>query len=223
MKIEIKAMSHVYGIESPWEISRMTTNHTAKEVEIHVICTDASVLRCSKCDQVCPVYDRRPRRWRHLDTGEYRTFVVTEIARVQCSDHGVRTVLVPWASAKARVTFAYESLVIAWLKETSVSAVARLMGVSWNTIDGIKQRAVQRGLARRAEQSSTHICVDETSFRKRHDCVTIVSDPKTGRGCSNISWLKERDVRFQDNDLQVHGNVRACKPRLSVVGCWGSA
>ncbi len=125
---ELKEVRHAYGIDSPWEISRMTLDRETKEMEVHVICTDASVLRCPKCDQVCSLYDRRPRRWRHLDTGKYRTFVVTEIARVQCSDHGVRTVLVPWASASARVTFAYEALVIDWLKETSVSAVARLMG-----------------------------------------------------------------------------------------------
>ena len=156
----------------------MTMNRAAKEVEIHVICMDTSTLWCPKCDQVCSVYDRRPRRWR---ARKYRTFVVAEVARVQCSDHGVRTVSVPWASTNARVTFAYEALVIDWLKETSVSAVARLMGVRWNTIDGIMQRAVHRGLARRAELSPTHICVDETSFRKRHDYVIIVSDPKMRR------------------------------------------
>ncbi|MCY4673256.1 MAG: transposase [Bacteroidetes bacterium] len=43
------------------------------------------------------------------------------------------------------------------------------------------QRAVNRGLARSAAPSPAHICVDETSFRKRHNYVTIVSDPKTGK------------------------------------------
>ena len=38
------------------------------------------------------------------------------------------------------------------------------------------QRAVQRGLERRAEMQPAHIGVDETSFRKRHDYVTVVSD-----------------------------------------------
>ncbi len=69
---EIKEVRHAYRIESPWEISRMTLERETKEMEVHVICTDASVLRCPKCDQVCSLYDRRPRRWRHLDTGEYR-------------------------------------------------------------------------------------------------------------------------------------------------------
>ena len=48
----------------------------------------------------------------------------------------------------SRFTAGFETLVIDWLQEASVSAVSRLMGVSWNAIDGIMQRAVQRGLAR---------------------------------------------------------------------------
>ncbi len=49
-------------------------------------------------------------------------------------------------------------------------------GLSWNAIDRIMQRAVGRGLARRTVMQPEHIGVDETSFRKRHDYVTVVSD-----------------------------------------------
>jgi transposase len=38
------------------------------------------------------------------------------------------------------------------------------------------QRAVDRGLRRRTVMKSEHIGVDETSFRKRHDYVTVVSE-----------------------------------------------
>ncbi len=55
----------------------------------------------------------------------------------------------------------FEALVIDWLKEASISAVSRLMGLSWNAIDGIMQRAVKRGLARRKEISPTRIGIDE--------------------------------------------------------------
>ncbi|MCU7880757.1 MAG: transposase, partial [Candidatus Thiodiazotropha sp. (ex Lucinoma aequizonata)] len=47
-------------------------------------------------------------------------------------------------------------------------------------LHGIMQRAVKRGLACRGEINPTHIGVDETAFRKRHDYVTIVSDQDTG-------------------------------------------
>ena len=50
------------------------------------------------------------------------------------------------------------------------------MGLSWDEVDGIMQRAVQRGLERREVQAPQRIGVDETSFQKRHEYVTVVND-----------------------------------------------
>ncbi len=74
----------------------------------------------------------------------------------------------------------FEVLVIDWLKEASISAVSRLMGLSWSAIGGIIQRAVKRGLARRKEISPTRIGIDETVFKKRHDYVAVLSDQDAG-------------------------------------------
>jgi len=72
-----------------------------------------------------------------------------------------------------------EALVIDWLKEASIKAVSRLVGLTWDQIDGVMQRAVRRGLARRGAMRPTGIGVDETSFQKRHEYVTIVTDHET--------------------------------------------
>lgn len=63
---------------------------------------------------------------------------------------------------------------------TITLAVSRLMKLSWNAIDGIMQSAVERGLSRREEVSVAHPGIDETSFRKRHDYVTVVTDQQAG-------------------------------------------
>ncbi len=69
---------------------------------------------------------------------------------------------------------------IDWLKEASIQAVSRQLKLSWNAIDGIMQRAVKRGLSRRAALSPKQIGIDETAFKKRHDYVTIISDHVEG-------------------------------------------
>ncbi len=69
---------------------------------------------------------------------------------------------------------------IDWLKEASISAVSRLMGLNWNAIDGIMQQAVKRGLTRRTEISPTCIGVDEMAFKKHHDYVTVSSGRDAG-------------------------------------------
>jgi len=73
-----------------------------------------------------------------------------------------------------------EALVIDWLKEASNAAVSCLMGLSWNAIEGIMQRVVERRLSRRKARCVTESGIDETAFDKRHAYVTIVSDQDTG-------------------------------------------
>ncbi len=104
MSVEFNEINAVYGIVSPWRISKITTDTADYEVFLHVCCEDESGLTCPVCDRVCPVYDRRARKWRHLDTGTYRTYVVTDLPRVKCPDHGLRTIAVPWADRSARMS-----------------------------------------------------------------------------------------------------------------------
>ncbi|MCP4377369.1 MAG: ISL3 family transposase [bacterium] len=172
--------ARILGIESPWQVSGVELSMSEGEVAVQVERKRGAKSCCPSCGKQSPGYDSRRRRWRHLDTCQYKTILVAEVPRVRCEEHGVVTVSVPWAEPGSGFTALFEALVIDWLKEASISAVSRLMGVSWNAIDGIMQRAVERGLSRREAVFPTWIGVDETAFRKRHDYVTVVSDQEGG-------------------------------------------
>ena len=81
-----------------------------------------------------------------LDTCQYRTILHADPPRSQCPTHGVRVVKLPWAEPSSRFTALFESLAIAWLKAASQKAVADQLGLSWDEIHGIMERAVKRGL-----------------------------------------------------------------------------
>ena len=59
----------------------------------------------------------------------------------------------------------FEALAIDWLKQASMSAVAKHLRISWDKAAGIQSRTAQRGLARRAQVAPKHVGVDETSFQ----------------------------------------------------------
>lgn len=185
--------TQILGIRSPWQVADIELSVEAGEVKVYVERAPGTERRCPKCGTVCPGYDSRRRQWRHLDTCQFKTLLVADVPRVECPEHGVVTVDVPWSEPGSGFTALFEALVIDWLREASVAAVSRRLGLSWNAIDGILQRAVQRGLARRAEVAPTRIGVDETSFRKRHDYVTVVSDQDSG------TVLHVADDRGQDS------------------------
>lgn len=168
----------ILGIQSPWTVVEVDLSVDAGEVTVHVGQEARTQQRCPHCGSPCSGYDKRQRRWRHLDTCQFKTVLVAEVPRVNCPEHGVVTVVVPWAESGSGFTALYEALVIDWLKEASIQAVSRQLSLSWNAIDGIMQRAVKRGMRRRQTESVRDLGVDETSFKKGHDYVTIVSDGK---------------------------------------------
>jgi transposase len=170
----------VLRLDAPWFVAAVELNESSQDVEVFVEAEAGSRMPCPECSLESGVHDHRERRWRHLDTCEYRTTIVAQVPRVHCREHGVRQVTVPWGEPGSRFTAAFEALAIGWLLEANVSAVARRLRLSWDQVDGIMQRAVQRGLERRAELAPTRIGVDETSFQKRHEYVTVVTDLVSG-------------------------------------------
>jgi transposase len=169
----------ILGVTAPWKVTRVTPAVEEGEIVVHVEAGPGARLTCPECKTSASRHDHRVRRWRHLPTCQYRTILEVRVPRVRCPEHGVRQVAVPWAEENSSFTALLEALVISWLREASVSAVADLMDLTWDQVDGIMQRAVRRGLARRAELEPARIGIDETSFQKRHEYVTVVTDLDT--------------------------------------------
>jgi len=137
--------AQILGIESPWQVRDVELHLKEGEVVVHVELEPGAHLVCPHCGKPAPRYDKRTRRWRHLDTCQYRTVLSAEVPRIECSEHGVSLIRVPWAEPGSRYTALFEALVIDWLQEAPAGAVSRRLGVSWNAIDGIMQRASAGG------------------------------------------------------------------------------
>lgn len=165
----------ILGITPPWSVENVELSTAKREVLIHLANLERQ-LPCPECGKECRRHDGRSRRWRHLDTCQFATILVAEVPRISCEEHGVLQVRVPWAEPGSGFTALFEVFVINWLKVASLSAVAELCGLSWKAVDGIQQRAVARGLQRRQPHLPQRLGIDETSFQKRHQYVTVVLD-----------------------------------------------
>lgn len=171
----------VLGLKAPWRIEQVKTDLEAGEVHVTVALPRETRWVCPECHAEAPIHDHQERSWRHLDTCQFRTIVHARVPRLKCATHGIRQLQVPWAEPGSQFTALFEALAIDWLKQASVSAVARHLRISWDEAAGIQSRAVRRGLARRDAVSPRYVGVDETSFQKRHDYVTLVSDLERGQ------------------------------------------
>jgi transposase len=137
------------------------------------------IPRCGGCGRkVHGIHERRERQWRHLDLCGIMTHLRYEIRRVSCPKCGPCVESVPWAEPGSGFTLAFERHVTYLAKETSRTTVSELMRVAWRTVGRIIHRVVQRqqGDVDDRLDGLTHIGIDELSYRRHHEYVTVVID-----------------------------------------------
>lgn len=144
--------------------------------------------RCPDCRYATKAaYDHRDCRWRHIALGRWRVRVWARLARVACPRHGVRLERVAWAEPGSRFTRDFEDLA-AWLaREMSISAVTRVLKVSWSSVGRMVRRVVERHVDRDRLDKLYAIGIDEVTYKKGHNYVTMVVDHATGAPV----WLGE--------------------------------
>lgn len=139
------------------------------------------LLRCPCGLLTSTFYDRRRRRWRHLDLGTQRLWLVYEIHRINCPECGVITEQVPWARPRARHTYDFEDTLLWLAKRTDRTTVATLLRCSWRAVTEIINRAVTAMLESSPAADATCIGVDEICYRHPHKYLTVIGDHDSGK------------------------------------------
>lgn len=165
------------GLDGSWEVSDVSLSLEEKRVEI-LVTHRGGRIKCPECGRECTIADHAPERtWRHLDTMQFETRLRARVPRADCKECGVKTMGVPWADKHSRFTLMFEALAIEVIQAcANVKRAAALLRLDWGSVHRIMERAVERGLERREVESVPYVGIDEKSFRKGHDYVSILVD-----------------------------------------------
>jgi transposase len=144
------------------------------------------IPRCGECGAKCrSVHDGRQRRWRHHDLAGMTLHLRYRIRRVHCLDCGsVKTERVSWAAHGGNFTYEFEERAAFLAQQCSKTAVADLLRTAWRTVGMMIRRVVDRSRADSEGDGLDDlrlIGVDELSYRRHHEYVTVVVDHERGR------------------------------------------
>lgn len=192
----------------PWRVSRVDVDPGKRRVDVWLEHAPGWVFSCSVCGAPLSVYDHTPERaWRHLDTCEYQTWVHAALPRLACPRDGTLQVRSPLSEGHSRMTAGMEKRCVETLQECSREGASRLAGLSWDEIDGVMVRAVERGLSRRSPEMPQRLGIDEKAVFKRHRYATVITDLDGGRVIDVVDqrtieavkpWFAERTSNLQN-------------------------
>ena len=184
----------ILNLGDEWKVERVYANFKTEEIDV-IIGYIGKEAEDPDTFEMCPIYDHAPsRRWRHLDTMQYKTYINCSVPRIKTSSGKVKTIRVPWADGYERHTYLFERLAIDVLLSTkNQTKTAELLRCGFNVINRIIHNTVKRGLEiRPKDYCFEHLSIDEKSFKKGHEYVTVLSDPLSG---VVIDVSKDRDYK----------------------------
>jgi len=184
------------GLQHPWVVSEVLVDFEELKVDVWIMWPPEKKAACPECGNLYSIYDHREeRKWRHLDTMQFQTILHCRIPRVKCSEHGVKSIDIPWADKRSRFTALFERLAIDVLLGCQNQTKAKeLLRLSWDEVHHIQEKAVQRGLERREMAGLQYIGIDEKDFLKGHKYITVVSDLDHARVLDVAEDRKEESV-----------------------------
>ena len=171
----------ILGIRLPWFVKQVVVSEKEQRVDIYVDHERDIKVRCPECGIFYSLYDHAPERiYRHLNTCQMATYIHVRPPRVNCPSHGVKKTDSEFGENGSDMTFAFENFVIQVAKECSIESTGRICNLSWDRGWNVLERAVKRGLARKAKKIPARIGVDEKSIARGHKYESLVYDLDAG-------------------------------------------
>jgi hypothetical protein len=167
---------HDLGLTAPWIVTEVNLDVESAQIHVHVEHADGFLWLCPQCQKDLACYDHSPNRtWRHLNTCQFQTLVHTRPPRVECPEHGVVQVKVPWAKPHGRFTDHMEQFIFDVIKaRQTVKRACALVGITWDQAWHVLERTQTQGLPQKDAAEFAGIGVDEKAFRKGHRYLALM-------------------------------------------------
>jgi len=179
---DVDFYAQILGLRAPWEVRSVELKLEEKKVEVELGYREGTLWACPQSGERLPCHDHVERRWRHLDTCGFETILRCRVPRVRQNDSSVWTVPVPWASKGSRFTRLFERFAVSVLLACqNITAAKGLLGLSWDQLHRIMEKAVERGLERRELDKLRYLGLDEKSFAKGQSYVSLMTDLDASR------------------------------------------
>ena len=161
----------------PWMVADAKFDAEKKRLDIEIDFKTGGRFACPECGKAdCSVHDTVKKTWRHLNFFQHQAFLHARVPRIDCPDHGVRLVTVPWARPGSGFTLLFEAFVMTLVKGMPVAAAARLVGEHDTRLWRVIQHYVEGAVARMDLADLRRVAIDETSAKRGQDYISLFVD-----------------------------------------------
>src|SRR6266853_238552 len=193
----------------PWKVVESRFEKESGELRLRLDFEIGSRFPCPECGCACPVHDTKEKSWRHLNFWQYRTELTARTPRIECPEHQVLLIEVPWARAESGFTLMMEAFIMLLSQQMPVSEVAEMLEEHDTRLWRVVGHYVDQAQRARSWKEVHRILVDETSARRGHRYVTNMVDAVTHDLLLMVEGRSAEALKEFAEELKAHEATRA--------------
>lgn len=202
---DIELFTLALGLSEPWIVENIEFKPEEHRLDIYIGFKSGSQFKCPLCDMMKTAYDSIPKTWRHLDFFQHEAYLHARVPRVECGEHGVHMVDVPWARKGSGFTLLFEALLMSMVKEMSVKGVARITGTTDTRIWRVLAHYVESDLEQQDLSAVTKVGFDETAARRGHSYIMVAADLESRKAIFVTEGKDASTIQSFAEHLEAHG------------------
>ncbi len=164
------------GIKEPWYVDRIEFLEVEKRIDIYLDFRKGGRFQCPMCGAEVKAYDTTDKEWRHLNFFQHEAYLKARVPRIECSEHGIKQVELPWTRQMSGFTLLFEAFIMALAKSMPVTAIGRLLNETDPKIWRVVEHYVDNAIEGQDLSELKKIGVDETASKRGHNYVTLFVD-----------------------------------------------
>jgi transposase len=195
------------GLAEPWHVVKIEFSAEGNQLDLWLDFARGGTFACPVCGRSgCGVYDTAERKWRHLNFFQHKTLLHARQPRIECPDHGVKSVEVPWARRGVGFTVLMEAFILALVQNgMTPNQVGRMIGEHDTRVWRVLQHYVDQARDEADFSQVTAIGVDETSRKRGHNYISVFMDLDESRVLFVTEGRDAATVEAFREDLEAHG------------------
>lgn len=202
------------NLSEPWYVKGTEFHPEEPAIHIFLDIRKRAKIACPKCSGETKRYGYEPheRVWRHGDCMFYPTQIHCRRPKVLCPNCGVQQVNAPFERKDSRFTLMFEGYAMLIMASMPIAKAAKALRCDEKSLTNILNYWVEKAVDERKLDDVKSLAIDETSFRKGHDYVTVIIDAakhavidvEPGKDASTVG-------KFADKLTQKGGNCDEIK------------
>lgn len=194
-------------LEEPWHITGAEFDSGHHEVHIHVGVRKDAAIPCPKCGGSTTRYGYEPteRQWRHSDCLFYPCYVHCQRPRVLCEHCGAQQINAPFERPNSRFTLLFEGYALMIMADVPRRKASELLRCDEKSLASILSYWITKAVEEQNLSDVSRIAIDETSFKRGHDYVTVSIDADERRVFDVQPGRTKEAVVAMRKELERHG------------------